>query len=376
MARSSAPRSSTVVAHNPTNKKKQKKLDSEKVQGGKLVAQFGKLVYVVYNSDKSGNCAHAIQANNIQLDIGNPLLLRLSDGSASASYVQDFVPRLKELPDLDAIFLQLTTLCCIAGEHGKDNFTGLMATHNFYQVSGDDTSLIRQLATIDDDTEEGGSVVTNLPVYDQLGDYRLRRGEGLPHDRVIKLSMHTAPYHSVCIFERADWIPFQNLVKHYMFVRLWVVEHEGAEPEPHFASFHRRAGYFYGFGGERTARVFKISERFLARAFWEKSKELLNLIAGHSWHHVSWTDPNNPEEELDTFNVFVPKLFTRPVCRAWDNLSFEEIAELGALLHPVIRADDNFPDGHKLAYRVVDLNLDRACVTDGDDFLGLSVPSV
>ena len=37
----------------------------------------------------------------------------------------------------------------------------------------------------------------------------------------------------------------------------------------------------------------------------------------------------------------------------------------------MIQADDDFPDGHKLAYRVVDLNLD--CVTDGDDFLGLSV---
>ena len=57
-------------------------------------------------------------------------------------------------------------------------------------------------------------------------------------------------------------------------------------------------------------------------------------------------------------------------------MSFEEIEELDALLHPVIRAADNFPDGHKLAYRVVDLTLDRACVTDGDDFLGLSVPSV
>jgi hypothetical protein len=110
--------------------------------------------------------------------------------------------------------------------------------------------------------------------------------------------------------------------------------------------------------------------------FWEFREELLNLIAGNSWHHVSWTNPNNLEDEFDTFNVFVSKLFTRPICRAWDNLSVEEIAELGALLHPVIRADEVFPDGHKLAYRVVDLNLDRACVTDGDDFLGLSVPSV
>ena len=270
----------------------------------------------------------------------------------------------------------LTVTCCIAGEHGKDNYTAMMSTNYFFQVGGDDTSLIRQLATIDDGTEEGGSVVTNLPVFDRLGDYLLRRGESLPHNRVIKISMHTAPYHSVCNFARDHWIPFQHLVKNWMVLRLWVQTHEGATPEPHFASLHRREEYFYGFGGERTARAFKISERFLARAFWEKREELLNLIAGHSWHHVSWTDPNNPEDELDTFNVFVPKLFTRPVCRAWDNLSFEEIAELGALLHPVIRAADNFPDGHKLAYRVVYLTLDRACVTDGDDFLGLSVPSV
>ena len=345
MARASAPRSSATSKHvnniwvcpNSKKQKKQKKLDDEKVvQAVDDEIQSGRLVFAVYNSDVSGNCAHATLINNTQLDTGNALLLRVSDGSPSGSYVPDFRSRVNDLPDLDAMHQHLTVSCCIAGEHGQDNYTAMMSKNYFYKVRGDDTSLISQLATIDDGTEEGGIVDTDLPVYDQLGDYRLRPGECLPHNRVIKLAINTAPYHSVCLFDRGHRLPFQNLPKQYLVVRLWVQDHEGAEPEPHFVSFHQRGEYFYGFGGERTARAFKISERFLARAFFEKREELLNLIAGGSWHHASWTDPTNPGNELETFNVFIPKLFTRPVCRAWDNMTFEEIAELGALLHPVI----------------------------------------
>ena len=130
MTRSSAPRSSTStsnVAHNKCNspnqknQKKQKKLDDEKVQAGKLVL-------VVYNSEVSGNCAHATNANNIQLNNGNALLLCVSDGSPSGSYVSNFASRLNDLPGLDDIMQQLTVTCCIAGEHGKDNYTAMMST--------------------------------------------------------------------------------------------------------------------------------------------------------------------------------------------------------------------------------------------------------
>ena len=239
MDHSSAPRSSTApskYAHNkykspnPKEQKKQKKLDDEKVPSPKLV-------FVVYNSEVSDNCAHATQANNIQLDTGNALLLRVSDGSPSASYVQNFASRIIDLPDLDAMMQHLTVTCCIAVEHGQDNYTAMMSKNYVFQVGGDDTSSIRQLATIDDGAEEGAYVVTNLPVFDGLGDYR----ESLPYMRVIKFSMNTAPYHPVCIFARDDRIRFQNLVKNWMVLRLWVQTHEGATPEPHFASLHRRA---------------------------------------------------------------------------------------------------------------------------------------
>lgn len=385
MARASAPRSSATSKHHVNNiwifpnskkQKKQKKLDDEKVVQAvdNEKVQAGRLVFVTYNSDVSGNCAYAALGNCTQINTGNPLLLRVNDGSPSGSYVPNFRDRVNDLPDLDAMHQHLTLTCHIAGEHGPDNYTGMMSKNYFFQVCGDDTSLIRQLVTIDDG--EGGTVDTDLRVFDQLGDYRLRPGECLPHNRVVKLAINTAPHHAVCIFDRGHRIAFQNIPKQYLVVRLWVQANEGAEPEPHFVSFHQRGEYFYGFGGERTARAFKIGERFLARAFFEKTEELLNLIAGDSWHHASWTDPTNPGNEMATFNVFVPKLFTRPVCRAWDDMSFDEIGELGALLHPVIGAADDFPDEHKLAYRVVDLTLDRACVTDGDDVLGLFVPSV
>lgn len=352
---------------NPKKQKKQKKQQRTLINH----APSPKLLYAVYDSNITGNCAYVCMANNQQIDVGSCVHLRASDGSAIASFENEFLPRMTDLPEIDDMFHQLTVHACVAGEETKDNYMGMMSKNYYYRVRDDDTSLPVQLPTIDDGTEEGGSVDTNLRVFDGLRDYLLPAGANMPFERVIKLAINTPPYHRVCIFANNHRIPFQNLVKDWLIIRIWVQTHPQASPEPHFASLHRREENFYGFGGERNATVFKISERFLARAFWEFSEGLLNLIAGGSWHNVSWTDPNNPEDEMDTFNVFVPKLFLRPVCRAWDNLSFQQIAGLDALLHPVIQADDDFPDGHKLAYRVVDLNLDR--VTDGDDFLGLSV---
>ena len=83
--------------------------------------------------------------------------------------------------------------------------------------------------------------------------------------------------------------------------------------------------------------MFKLSERFLAAGFSaEKRESLLGLCAGTSWHDVSWTDHKDTDGVSNTFNIFVPKVSLHPVRSACDNLSFEEIQGLEALVHPVI----------------------------------------
>ena len=94
---------------------------------------------------------------------------------------------------------------------------------------------------------------------------------------------------------------------------------------------------FYSFGGKRNARVFKLSKRLLSAAlFTERREELLTLFGGASWHNVRFADLNKAKDETDAINDFVQKVFFRPASRERGNPSFEEIADLEALLHSVI----------------------------------------
>ena len=157
----------------------------------------------------------------------------------------------------------------------------------------------------------------------------------------------------VNIFDEDDKISFQKIPKLWFVMHVWVETCAEGELEGHFVSFHRRGDYYYVFGGEMNARLFKIHERHIATVFWEHHSVLLQLLRGDSWHAVGFTDPQNPHHVLSGFNAFVPKVFLQSPSRLWDRFSFEEICadRAGVLIHLVIGANDAFPTDHRVVSR-------------------------
>ena len=124
-------------------------------------------------------------------------------------------------------------------------------------------------------------------------------------------------------------------------MHVWVQTCSQGAFEGHFVSFHQQGDYYYVFGGELNARLFKIHERYIARVFWEHHSALLQLLMGDSWHAVSFTDPKNSHRMLANFNNFVPKVFLQSVSRHWDRYYFVEIRDrvAGALTYSVIETN-------------------------------------
>ena len=132
---------------------------------------------------------------------------------------------------------------------------------------------------------------TNLRMFDSLSDYATSEREPLPTRRVAHLRECTPPYHMVNIFDEDDRIPFQKIPKLRFVMHIWVQTSAEGNFEGHFVSFHRRGDYYYVFGGEMNARLFKIHERHIATVFWEHRSVLLQLLRGDSCHAVSFADP-------------------------------------------------------------------------------------
>ena len=135
-----------------------------------------------------------------------------------------------------------------------------------------------------------------------------------------------------------------------MLLRVYGKTKKHKEWEPHCVAIHNRGNNFFGFGGERGARVFKIPSQLMTYVFFTERREILLNVGGESWFQASFVTEDNPEEHR---TIFIPKAVLRPVCRAWGKGGTHNIMDMFSLPFTSIGLGDEFPESHTCVYIIV-----------------------
>ena len=130
---------------------------------------------------------------------------------------------------------------------------------------------------------------------------------------------------------------------------------EDLNGEDHFISLHKRGDYYLGYGGELHSQVFRIHENLLSRVlFTDEGRSVLLSIVGHAFEYSRFETKTTTEGRVPHRFLFVPKVFLKPVCRVWDEMSNQDIQSI--LPHNVIPLASSHPKTQRFVYRIVKEN--------------------